>query len=105
MILGIGTDIVEIGRIRRLCEKSGTAFFETVLSAEEIAQMQQRNGNAHAEYVAGRWAAKEALGKALGTGLGGSCSPSEVTVRNNGSGAPEIFVTGHTAEVLASKKV
>lgn len=105
MVLGIGNDITEIARIRRLYEKTGVAFLLTILSQDEIAMLEKRNGKGRAEFIAGRWAAKEALGKALGTGLGGNCSPSEITIRNNDAGAPEVSATGRTAEFLAQKQV
>lgn len=105
MILGIGNDIVDIDRVRRIYEKNEMAFPEEILSPEEILKLAQRSGSGRAEYLAGRWAAKEALGKALGTGLGGNCSPSEITVRNLSSGAPEMTATGRTAEFLLEKKV
>lgn len=105
MILGIGNDITEVARIQRLYEKNGVTFLLTVLSEEEIALLEKRNGKGRAEFIAGRWAAKEALGKALGTGLGGNCSPSEITIRNHASGAPEVFVSGKTAAFLTEKQV
>ena len=105
MILGIGNDITEVARIQRLYEKNGITFLFTILSQDEIAMVEKRNGRGRAEFIAGRWAAKEALVKALGTGLGGNCSPSEITIRNNDSGAPEVYPSGRTAAFLAEKGV
>lgn len=105
MVLGIGNDITEVARIQRLYEKNGVAFLLTILSQDEISMLENRNGRRKAEFIAGRWAAKEALGKALGTGLGGNCSPSEITIRNNDAGAPEVIVSGRTAAFLAEKQV
>lgn len=105
MVLGIGNDITEVARIGRLYEKNGITFLFTILSQDEIAMVERRNGKGRAEFIAGRWAAKEALGKALGTGLGGNCSPSEITIRNNDSGAPEVYAVGRTAAFLAEQGV
>lgn len=105
MVLGIGNDITEVARIQRLCEKNGITFLFTILSQDEISMVEKRNGKGRAEFIAGRWAAKEALGKALGTGLGGNCSPSEITIWNNDAGAPEVQLTGRTAAYLAERGI
>lgn len=105
MVLGIGNDITEVARIQRLYEKNGITFLFTILSQDEISMAEKRNEKGRAEFIAGRWAAKEALGKALGTGLGGNCSPSEITIRNNDAGAPEVHVTGRTASYLTERGI
>ena len=68
MIAGLGTDIVEIGRIVRMLDKFGDAFRERICTPAELAEGSRRR---HAStYYAGRWAVKEAAAKALGCGIG-----------------------------------
>ena len=66
MILGIGVDIVEIRRIREILAKDN-GFLEKIFTSNEIEYLRRRN--LRPEYVAGRFAAKEAVSKALGTGF------------------------------------
>ncbi len=63
MITGIGTDIVEIARIKKLQKKYGSSFYAKILSEEEISLIPKGDPDA---YIAGRFAAREALVKALG---------------------------------------
>ena len=66
-ILGIGTDIIECPRIGKMIEQHGELFLRRVYTEREIRYCQSRK---HAiEHFAGRWAAKEAILKAMGTGL------------------------------------
>lgn len=88
MIYGIGTDIADIQRIRKVYEKHGTHFARTLLSEKELEILHDRIGKA--EFLAGRWAAKEAFAKALGTGIGESCSFTEIEILPDEHGAPEI---------------
>lgn len=68
MIIGIGVDIIEIARIKEAVELN-ESFIEKLFSKNEIEYLQTRN--LRAEYIAGRFAAKEAVSKALGTGFRG----------------------------------
>ncbi|EPZ44169.1 MULTISPECIES: holo-ACP synthase [Alicyclobacillus] len=70
MILGVGTDIVETKRIRAAIERRGQAFFDKVLGPSERQTALGYGAARQIEYVAGRFAAKEALAKAIGCGLG-----------------------------------
>ncbi|MFD1675666.1 holo-ACP synthase [Alicyclobacillus fodiniaquatilis] len=69
MILGIGSDIAETTRIRQAIERHGQPFLRRVLGAAEQKQCAQYGPVRLAEFVAGRFAAKEALAKAVGCGL------------------------------------
>jgi holo-[acyl-carrier protein] synthase len=98
MIKGIGTDIVEIGRITRALEK-GDGFKKLVFSEEEIAYC-EKNGKGN-ESFAGRFAAKEAFLKALGTGWRGEIAFHEIAFINDGLGKPVVSLQGKTKEFLA----
>jgi len=91
MIYGIGTDIVEIKRIAQMLDKHGAAFIQRVFTATEIEQAERRKDSA--QFYAGRWAAKEALSKALGSGIGEQCSWQDIAIINLSTGAPELKLT------------
>jgi len=91
-IVGIGTDIVECVRIGRMIEKHAEQFLERVFTPRELRYCQ---GRKHAtEHFAGRWAAKEAILKCLGTGWKKGISWTDIEVRNNFEGAPHVFLGG-----------
>lgn len=93
MIAGIGTDIVEIPRIRKMLGESGGAFLSRVFTEAEISEAREKHGRA--EYYAGRWAVKEALSKALGCGIGELCSWKDVSTANTRNGAPRVSLSGN----------
>ncbi len=95
MILGIGSDIVEVSRIEALQQKH-PAFARRILCEPEYAQWQARN--ASAAFLAKRWAAKEAVFKALGTGLRGGLRFQHVCIRNDALGKPQVQLMGAAAE-------
>jgi holo-[acyl-carrier protein] synthase len=88
LIAGIGTDIVEIGRIEKAMGKSGR-FLDKVFSAGEQEYLRSRN--LRPEYVAGRFAAKEAVSKALGTGFVGF-GFTDIEIARSSSGKPEVVL-------------
>lgn len=95
MIYGIGTDIVEVQRVEEKIRK-GNGFRELVFTPYEIAYCEERA--ACYEHYAVRFAAKEALLKALGTGWGnGGVNFNEIEVRNNTAGRPELHFIGNAA--------
>lgn len=93
MIVGIGCDIIEIERIARAIKSE--SFIRRVFSAEEAAYCQRRGQQAAASFAA-RFAAKEAVLKALGTGLREG-SLQEIAVDNDGLGKPLVQLSGHFA--------
>lgn len=93
MIVGIGCDIIEIERITRAIKSE--SFIRRVFTAEEAAYCQRRGQQAAASFAA-RFAAKEAVLKALGTGLREG-SLQEIAVDNDGLGKPLVQLSGHFA--------
>lgn len=96
MILGIGTDIVEVTRIAKSIEKN--AFKEKVFSKTEITYCESKKNKA--ESYAARFAAKEAFFKALGTGWRGGMAFNEVEIKNDKLGKPTLNVAGKTAKII-----
>lgn len=93
MIVGVGCDIIEIERIARAIKSE--SFTRRVFTAEEAAYCQRRGQQAAASFAA-RFAAKEAVLKALGTGLREG-SLQEIAVDNDGLGKPLVQLSGHFA--------
>ncbi|GAB3488740.1 holo-ACP synthase [Marinomonas epiphytica] len=93
MIIGIGTDLVEIERIEQSMEKLGERFAKRILTAYELEQWRKLShiGKANA-FIAKRFAAKEAAVKALGTGIGQGVSFQHFTIKNKTSGQPYLEV-------------
>ena len=96
MITGIGIDIVEIERLQNALTKHGVRFVERICTAQEISGHQMSD----VFYFAGRWAAKEAISKALGCGIGSGCSFADIEICNNSSGAPEAVLSGAAKETM-----
>ncbi len=85
MIIGIGTDIVELERLKAAITRNGEAFLHRVYTSSELDEAKDRLA-----YLGGRWAAKEAAAKALGCGIGAECSLTDIEVSDAPSGAPTI---------------
>ncbi|WP_257266227.1 holo-ACP synthase [Endozoicomonas sp. ONNA2] len=100
MIVGIGTDIVRIDRIERSLSRLGEAFVGRILTDHELSQWQKRSP----AWLAKRFAAKEAVAKAFGTGIG-KLSFQHIEVRNNTSGAPELFLYEYGLELQQQRGV
>ena len=96
MILGLGTDIIEIVRIGQMIERHGELFLNRVYTEEEITYCQRRKESY--QHFAGRWAAKEAIMKALGTGFIRGIRWQEVTVQSQKSGKPIVKLLGGAGE-------
>jgi holo-[acyl-carrier protein] synthase len=91
-IVGIGTDIVECLRIGRMVEQHGELFLNRVYTPREIRYCQARK---HAtEHFAGRWAAKEAIMKCLGTGWRKGLCWTDMEIRNDHQGKPLVLLRG-----------
>lgn len=104
MIIGVGCDLIEIARIARAIERE--AFVQRVFASEEIAYCQSHGKQAAASFAA-RFAAKEAVLKALGTGLRGG-ELMEIVVTNDALGKPCVQLFGYhrrLAEQLGVKRI
>ena len=91
MIVGIGTDITAIARIREILAKT-EKFKERNFTSAECAAGDLRKDSA--SYYAGRWAAKEACAKALGCGIGAECALTDVEILNDTAHAPCLTLHG-----------
>ncbi len=102
-ILGIGTDIIECPRIGKMIERHGEHFLRKVYTEREIRYCQARK---HAiEHFAGRWAAKEAILKAMGTGRARGVAWTHIEVRNTREGQPKVMVSGEARTVTRERGI
>ncbi|MFN7626034.1 MAG: holo-ACP synthase [Pirellula sp.] len=102
-LLGIGTDIIGCDRIAQMLEKHGESFLQKVFTPREIEYCSARK-SAHQHY-AGRWAAKEAVLKVLGTGWAKGIQWTDVEVINEASGAPTLLLANRAAEIALAKGI
>jgi holo-[acyl-carrier protein] synthase len=91
-IIGIGTDITECLRIARMIERHGELFINRVYTPEEIRYCRSRKRST--EHFTGRWAAKEAVLKALGTGWRRGITWRDIEILNEAGGRPVVTVRG-----------
>jgi len=103
VILGIGTDMTEIDRIRDSIARFGDRFLHRIFTPGEIAYCLRKK--ASEESFAARFAAKEAGAKALGTGISRGISWQEIEVRRQPGERPTIHFTGRAAERAAAMGV
>ena len=102
-IIGIGSDIVECLRIAQMIERHGELFLQRVYTQHEIEYCSQRKSAT--QHYAGRWAAKEAVLKALGTGWIRGITWRDVEVRNDRGGRPRIALAGGAREVCEKAQI
>ena len=98
MIIGIGSDLVDINRIKNSVDRFGNRFINRIFTSEERLKADS-SGNRIAIY-AKRFAAKEAAWKALGDGYRGGIKWKELAVVNNEYGKPILFFSGSAASIL-----
>lgn len=103
MMVGIGTDLVEIARIEALYQKHPVAFSQRLLSAQELLVFNGHSQPGH--FLAKRWAAKEAIAKALGTGFRGGVSFVDMTITHTELGQPQIQLSGQTALIAQRQDI
>ena len=101
MILGTGIDIIEVARIQASHERFGERFLHRVLLADEIAYCLSHR--VPAPFLAARFAAKEAISKAFGTGIGAQLSWQDMEVRRKDSGEPFVVLHGKGKELFQSR--
>ena len=100
-IFGIGTDIINIKRIDQLLKKHGLSFKNRIFSKREISYCEKKKDSS--AFYAKRFAAKEALSKALGTGIRKGISFKNIEIFNDKLGKPFINLNGSTADFLKKK--
>ena len=98
MIFGIGTDIVRVARMQQSLEKYGERFAKRILTEHELIGYQQNNKPAN--YLAKRFAAKEATAKAMGTGFRNGLSLKHINVGHDEQGKPLLEFNGLAAEFM-----
>jgi holo-[acyl-carrier protein] synthase len=97
-IIGVGVDIVECLRIAQMIERHGELFITRVYTDDEIEYCSARK--AATQHYAGRWAAKEAVLKALGTGWRRGIAWRDIEIRNDRRGAPLVHLGGAARDVM-----
>lgn len=102
-VIGIGTDIVECLRIAKMIERHGELFINRVYTDHEIEYCRARK--AATQHYAGRWAAKEAVLKALGTGWRRGISWRDIETRNEPGGKPTIAMCGGARDVVEQLRI
>ena len=100
-IFGLGTDIVNIKRLETILKKKRNTFKSRVFSKNEILYCDKKKNPF--PFYAKRYAAKEALSKALGTGIRKGINFKDIEVSNNNFGKPYIKLRGSTANFLKKK--
>jgi holo-[acyl-carrier protein] synthase len=102
MILGTGIDIIEVARIASSYEKFGERFVNRILLPDEIAYCLTHRKPA--PFLAVRFAAKEAVSKAFGTGIGAQLGWQDIEIRRKESGEPFVVMHGKGAELFAARR-
>jgi holo-[acyl-carrier protein] synthase len=103
VIYGVGTDVVEIGRIQNALERFGERFARRILCEPELRRF--HGHRLPANYLAKRFAAKEAFTKALGTGIHAPANWHGVWVRNLPSGKPVLEFSDALKQLLSQRKI
>lgn len=102
-VVRIGTDLIEIARIELMLEKHGNTFINRVYTKQEIEYCSNRA--AASQHFAGRWAAKEAVLKVLGTGWARGIQWTEIQVVLLASGEPLVELSGKALEVARESNI
>ncbi|MEI5909379.1 holo-ACP synthase [Bacillus spongiae] len=100
MIVGIGLDMIELERIENLVTRK-QKFVDRVLTKNERKEFSSYEGRRSIEFIAGRFAAKEAYAKAKGTGIGSQLSFQDIEIRKDTNGKPSIMEVPQSADFFA----
>ena len=102
MILGTGIDIIEVARVQASHERFGERFLNRILLADEIAYcLSHKNPG---PFLAARFAAKEAVSKAFGTGIGAQLGWQDIEIRRKQSGEPFVVLHGKGKKLFRSRR-
>ena len=102
MILGTGIDIIEVARVQASHERFGERFLNRILLADEIAYCLSHKNPA--PFLAARFAAKEAISKAFGTGIGAQLSWQDMEIRRKESGEPYVVLHSKGEKLFRSRR-
>ena len=102
MILGLGIDIIEVARIRASHEKFGERFVRRILLPAEIEYCLGHKDPG--PFLAVRFAAKEAISKAFGTGIGAQLGWQDMEIRRKPSGEPYVVLHGGGVKLIEERK-
>ena len=102
MLLGIGTDLLEIDRIKSVYQKHGKRFIERILTADEKTEAKSRSDIVN--YLAKQFAAKESISKALGVGIG-NLSFQDMEILRNASGQPTATISNKAQKIFSISKI
>jgi len=101
MILGLGIDLIEVARVRASHEKFGERFLKRILRPAEIEYCLSNKNPA--PFLAARFAAKEAISKAFGTGIGAALGWQDMEVAKRDSGEPYVILHGAGEKLLRER--
>jgi holo-[acyl-carrier protein] synthase len=99
MIVGIGVDIAETARVEKLSARFGQRFAQRILTADELLEFDRRQRSS--SYLATRFAAKEAVAKALGTGIGEQLGFHSIQIDSDRQGKPLLRFLGSAVDLVA----
>ena len=100
MIYGIGADLVDLKRIKKM--KSLTAFANKILGDQELIKFAEITEGRNHSYLGKQFAAKEAFVKALGTGFKDPIFPKDIQIIRNSAGKPEVLLSGGAKSYVES---
>jgi len=100
MIYGIGTDLVDLERIKKM--KSLSAFANKILGDQELKKFAEMTEGCNQSYLGKQFAAKEAFVKALGTGFKDPVFPKDIQIIRNSAGKPEVLLSGRAKSYVES---
>jgi len=103
MIFGVGTDIVQVARMRKNIAQYGEKFAERILTESELQEFRQQINQAN--FLAKRFAAKEATAKAMGTGFSNGLSFHHISVTHDAGGKPMLEFNGYALEFIKQKRI
>lgn len=101
MIAGIGIDIIDLDHMRSVCQKQ-PSIYKKILTLKELEIYEARSEKRKLEFLAGRFAAKEAFSKAMGTGIGKIVTFQNVSILNNEQGQPIVVESPFQGNVFVS---
>ncbi|MCE5195982.1 MAG: holo-ACP synthase [Negativicutes bacterium] len=104
-VAAVGVDYVSVARVAAALAKLQEKFVRQVLSEAEWETWQDNGLLLSAEHLAGRWAAKEAVAKALGSGFIQGITWKNIEIRHNTAGAPQVVLNGAAAQLAEEKGI